>query len=139
VSGALKALLFDLLSSADDGLLDLQQLLLYTCDTPAKAFAVLGFASRRMLTLEGLYELLHREKANDGLDAPDHLDPFSRAVLKRVFTELKLGETEAAPYSLVVGHPAGASLLGACSSYTPKDAYGLISELVNGAGSSLKI
>ena len=92
-----------------------------------------------MLSLEGLYELLHREPAAAGFEPPEHLDAFSRAALKRLFNELKLGETEKAPCPLVAKHPAGAALLGACVSYVPKDAYGLVSDLVTGAGTSLKI
>ena len=139
VEGALKALLFDMLADSTSGKLDLQQLLLYACDGAEKAFAVLGFASSKMLTLDGLYELLHREPAVDGVEPPEHLDPFSRAALKRLFVELKLGEAERAPFPLVSKHPAGAALLGACPSYVPKDVYGLVSDLVNNAGASLKI
>jgi hypothetical protein len=139
VEGALKALLFDMLADPTTGKLDLQQLLLYACDGADKAFAVLGFASSKMLGLDGLYELLHREPAPAGFEPPEHLDPFSRAALKRLFVELKLGETERAPFPLVSKHPAGAALLGACTSYVPKDAYGLVSDLVNNAGASLKI
>ena len=138
VEGALKELLFELLVS-DAGTLDLQQLLLYACDSSEKAFAVLGFASSKMLTLDGLYELLHREAAPAGLEKPEHIDAFSRSALRRLLVELKLGEAESAPCPLVSKHPAGAALLGACVSYVPKDAYGLVSELVNGAGTALKI
>lgn len=124
---------------SDAGTLDLQQLLLYACDSSEKAFAVLGFASSKMLTLDGLYELLHREAAPAGLEKPEHIDAFSRSALRRLLVELKLGEAESAPCPLVSKHPAGAALLGACVSYVPKDAYGLVSELVNGAGTALKI
>ena len=74
-----------------------------------------------------------------GLAPPDHLDPFSRAALKRLLVELKLGEADKAPCPLVAMHPAGAALLGACVSYAPKDAYAFVSDLVTGAGTSLKI
>ena len=74
-----------------------------------------------------------------GAELPEHLDPFSRSALRRLFTELKLGEAEKAPCPLVAKHPAGAALLALCPSYVRKDAYGLVSELVVGAGNSLKI
>jgi len=138
VEGALKAMLFDMLADAS-GMLDFQQLLLYACDGIDKAFAVLGFSTSTMLSLGGLYELLHREPSPAGLEPPEHLDAFSRSALIRLFAELKLGEAERAPYPLVSKHPAGAALLGACTSYTQKDAYGLVSDLVIGAGASLKI
>ena len=87
----------------------------------------------------GLYELLHREPAAPGLAPPEHLDPFSMASLKRLFDELKLGESERAPCPLVAKHPAGAALLAACVSYVPKGPYDLVETLVQGAGTSLKI
>ena len=139
IEAALKALLFEVLSEPSSGTIDIQQLLLYACDTYQKAFATLGFATQAMLTLDGMYELLHREPPPSGIEPPEHLDQFSRAALKRLFVELKLGEAEAAPCPLVLKHPAGARLLGDCPSYVPKDAYGLVTELVQGAGASLKI
>ena len=109
-----------MLSDPETGKVDLQQLLLYCCDSSEKAFAVLGFATKNMLTIDGLYELLHREPATPGLEPPEHLDPFSKAALKRLFDELKLGEAEKAPCPLVAKHPAGAALLEACISYCPR-------------------
>jgi len=138
VAAALKAMLFEMLSDASAEI-DVQQLLLYACDGPEKAFAVLGFASKGMLSIAGLYELLHREPSAAGLEPPDHLDTFSSPALKRLFDELKLGEGEAAPCPLVAKHPAGAALLGACVSYVPKTPYALVETIVNGAGASLKV
>ena len=63
-----------------------------------------------MLSLDGVYELLHRERADGGLEPPEHLDPYSRAALARLFTNLKLSTSEAAPYSLVASNPHGAEL-----------------------------
>ena len=88
---------------------------------------------------DGLYELLHREPATPGLEPPEHLDPFSKAALKRLFDELKLGEAEKAPCPLVAKHPAGAALLEACISYKPKKPYEQVASLVASAGSSLMI
>jgi len=138
VKAKLKSLLFDMLADSN-GRVDLQQLLLYACDEPSKAFAVLGFASQKMLSLDGLYELLHREPAPQGFEPPEHLDPCSRAALRRLFTELKLSEVEQAPYSYMVNHPLGAAMIGSCASYVRKDAYNLVAELVSNAGTSLKI
>jgi len=139
VEAALKALLFDMLVDPAGGTVDLQQLLLYACDTPEKAFAVLGFATQRMLSIAGLYELLHREPVAKGLEPPEHLDQFSMAALKRLFEELKLNESERAPCPLVAKHPAGAALLSACISYVPKKPYALVSKVVHNAGTSLKV
>jgi len=138
VEAVLKGLLFDMLADSA-GRIDLQQLLLYACDEPSKAFAVLGFASQRMLSLDGLYELLHREPAPQGIEPPEHLDPCSRAALRRLFTELKLSEAEPAPHAYMVSHPLGAAMIGSCASYVRKDAYNLVVELVGNAGTSLKI
>jgi len=137
VEGALKALFFDMLEAG--GELDLQQLLLYCCDTPGKAFAVLGFQTQAMLALDGLYELLHREPRAGALDPPEHTDAFSRSALQRLFTQLKLGEAERAPYGLVAAHPAGATLLTQCVSYTAKGAYELVAAELASAGQALKI
>jgi len=136
---AFKGLLFSMLSDPTTGKVDLQQLLLYCCDAPEKAFAVLGFATKNMLSIDGLYELLHREPATPGLEPPEHLDPFSKASLKRLFDELKLNETEKAPCPLVAKHPAGAALLEQCISYKPKLPYEQVASLVQSAGSSLMI
>ena len=145
VSDALKAVLFDTLADAATGTLDLQALLLYACDSAAKAFAVLGFfgaqeAGCKMLSLDGVYEVLHRECTEGSLTAAEHHDPFSRSALARLFTELKIdAESEAASYAQVVAHPAGAALFGLCTSYSPKGAYDLVEELLDAAGNSLKI
>jgi len=137
VEGALKGLLFDLL--AKGGKLDMQQLLLYCSDSPTKAFAVLGYTSQAMLSLEGIFTLLHREPPPSGVEVPEHTDTFSRAALARLFTQLKLGEAELAPYGLVAAHPAGAELLSKCVSYTPKGVYELVAEQLSTAGQALKI
>ena len=137
VDAALKDTLFDMLESG--GELDVQQLLLYCCDAPAKAFAVLGFQTQSMLCLDGLYALLHREPAVDNVEPPDHTDVFSRPALQRLFTLLKLGEAERAPHGLVASHPAGAALLNQCVAYTAKGAYELIAAELATAGQALKL
>ena len=139
VIAELKALLFEALSDPSTGTVDLQQMLLYLCDAPAKAFAVLGFHTQRMLSLDGLYEMLHREAVSTDLEQPEHLDVYSRAALKRLFTDLKLSTAEGAPHSLVAANPQGAVLLSSCAAYIPKDAYGLVGSITDKAGRSLNI
>lgn len=139
LTAATKDLLWEALADKAAGTVDMQQLLLYVCDTPAKAFACLGFHTQKMLALDGVYELLHRTPPNGGVEPPEHLDPYSRSVLTRLFTELKLSTSERAPYAAVVSHPAGAKLLGGCAAYTPKDVYGKVGEITGAAGRSLMI
>ena len=138
VTAELKSLLFEALCDGGSTI-DLQQLLLYACDTPSKGFAVLGFHTQRMLSLDGVYELLHRERAGGGLEPPEHLDPYSRAALARLFANLKLSTSERAPYSLVASNPHGADLVGSCESYVPKEPYALVAEITGAAGRSLAI
>jgi hypothetical protein len=135
VIGATKAVLFEALSVDDT--VDVQQLLLYACDTPAKAFACLGFHTQRMLDVAGMYELLHRTPAASSLEPPEHLDPYSRATLARLFTDLKLSKTDKAPYAAVVSHPSGAAMLRGCVAYKPKDVYAKVGEITGAAGRSL--
>ena len=92
-----------------------------------------------MLSIDGLYALLHREPLPSGVELPEHTDVFSRATMQRLFTLLKLGEGERAPYALVAAHPAGADLFARCVSYVPKNVYGLVEEQLAGAGTALKI
>lgn len=133
VDAALKDVLFEML--ARNGLLDLQRLLLYCAQSASVGFAILGGASEGMLSLEDLYDLLHRE----GDEPAEHSDPFCRPALRRLFTLLKLGEGERAPYSLVAAHPAGAALLAQCVSYTPKRTYELLQEELAAAGQALRL
>jgi len=138
VAAKLKELLFEMLA-AEEGL-DLRQLLLYCCDSPAKAFALIGHQTQGMLSLEQLHALLHREGAEDeALGLPTHADPFSREALLRLFAELKLDQAERLSYGLVATHPLGQALLEQCSSYTPKGVYALVAELQAQAGSALKM
>ena len=137
VEAALKGVLFDAVQVG--GEVDVQQLLLYCCDSPAKAFGVLGFQTQAMLSIDGLYDLFHREPPPTGLELPDYTDPFSRPTLQRLFTLLKLSEAERTPYALVKAHPMGAALFEACISYSPKDVYGLVSKQLGNAGQALKL
>ena len=136
---AVRNLLFDTLADATTGSVDLQQLLLYACDSISKAFAVLGFHTQCNLSLDGIYELLHREQARTAVELPEHLDPYSRAALTRLFTDLKLSTTERAPYATIVSHPNGVAMLGGCTAYMIKDVYGKVSEVTAAAGRSLTI
>ena len=83
VAAKLKELLFEMLATEQG--LDLRQLLLYCCDSPAKAFALLGHQTQGMLSLDQLHALLHREGSEDeALGLPTHSDPFSREALLRL-------------------------------------------------------
>ena len=138
VAAKLKELLFEMLATEQG--LDLRQLLLYCCDSPAKAFALIGHQSQGMLSLEQLHALLHREGTEDGaLGLPTHSDPFSREALLRLFAELKLDPAERLSYGLVATHPLGQALLEQCSSYTPKGVYALVAELQAQAGPALRM
>lgn len=134
---AAKALLCDMMLRDDK--IDLQQLLLYCCDSPAQAFAVLGYQTQSMLSLEEMYELFHRESRHASIDLPDYADYFSRTALRRLFAQLKLHESERAPYGLVVAHPAGSELLAQCVSYKPKDPYQIVADELATAGDALKL
>ena len=77
--------------------------------------------------------------AAPGFEPPEHLDPYSRPALTRLFTNLKLAESDKAPCALVASNPHGAELLASCESYVPKDIYGLVDQITTAAGRSLAI
>lgn len=92
-----------------------------------------------MLSIDGLFDLLHRERLPTRIQQPEHSDVFSRPTLQRLFTLMKLGEDELAPHALVAAHPAGAELLSRCVSYTPKHIYGFVAAHLATAGQALMI
>jgi len=141
VAAKLKQLLFEMLCTDGTEALDMEQLLLYCCDSPAKAFALVGFQTSGLLTLPQLHRLFHREGgaavAAADLAAPTHADPWSTEALLRLFAELKLDASERCAYSLVAPHPLGKLLLEQCASYTPKAPYALVAEVQAVAGQAL--
>ncbi|KAG8461563.1 hypothetical protein KFE25_001167 [Diacronema lutheri] len=147
VEAALKAALFHAFATRLPGVepvLNHRRFLLCACDSIPKAFAVTAYAHSGAVTAEELHALLHRDliplPSQPVAELGAHADPFSMAVIHRLFAELNCDVSkDRVPYLMVANHPLGARVLSACELYRLNDVYGVLETKLADAGDALDI